>query len=210
MVAQEELCLGLQGGRRQETGTPLTGTQGTTYYVLASEQVYGEVEELCVRIRQLEAPQQERGHFSVKTGRGSGEEEEVIPQPPGASGSDTLNEPTPMEQDQEEVKLRQTSPTAPQIANDDSSLKAIPSGPQPNVEETAAFSGTVVNNPDASVPSGQIQPIRVNGAKVDQSPKWCAVTEVFIFLVDFRCSPSLQHLEKKLDLAQAMPISFLS
>lgn len=63
MVAQEELCLGLQGGRRQETGTPLTGTgtQGTTYYVLASEQVYGEVEELCVRIRQLEAPQQERG-----------------------------------------------------------------------------------------------------------------------------------------------------
>ncbi|CAN8221655.1 unnamed protein product, partial [Cochlearia groenlandica] len=26
-------------------------------------------------------------------------------QPPGASGSDTLNEPTPMEQDQEEVKL---------------------------------------------------------------------------------------------------------
>lgn len=31
--------------------------------------------------------------------------------------------------------------------------KAIPSGPQPNVEETAAFSGTVVNNPDASVPS---------------------------------------------------------
>lgn len=33
------------------------------------------------------------------------------------------------------------------------SLKAIPSGPQPNVEETAAFSGTVVNNPDASVPS---------------------------------------------------------
>ncbi|KAL1060200.1 hypothetical protein V6Z11_1Z117600 [Gossypium hirsutum] len=26
MVAQEELCLGLQGGRRQETGTPLTGT----------------------------------------------------------------------------------------------------------------------------------------------------------------------------------------
>ncbi|KAK8491526.1 hypothetical protein V6N12_057955 [Hibiscus sabdariffa] len=149
MVAQEELCLGLQGGRRQETGTPLTGTQGTTYYVLASEQVYGEVEELCVRIRQLEAPQQERGQtrrtvkhalvksqlssetsrigikqlsrskpfshrregsesFSVKTGRGSGEEEEVIPQPPGASGSDTLNEPTPMEQDQEEVKLRQS------------------------------------------------------------------------------------------------------
>lgn len=36
------------------------------------------------------------------------EEEEVIPQPPGASGSDTLNEPTPMEQDQEEVKLRQS------------------------------------------------------------------------------------------------------
>ncbi|TYJ10640.1 hypothetical protein E1A91_A11G221000v1 [Gossypium mustelinum] len=26
MVAQEELCLGLQGGRRQETGTSLTGT----------------------------------------------------------------------------------------------------------------------------------------------------------------------------------------
>ena len=73
------------------------------------------------------------------------------------------------------------------------------------MEETAAFSGTVVNNPDASVPSGQIQPIRVNGAKVDQSPKWCAVTEVFIFLVDFLSSPSLQHLEKKLDLAQAMP-----
>jgi len=41
MVAQEELCLGLQGGRRKETGTPLTGTQGTTYYVLASEQVTG-------------------------------------------------------------------------------------------------------------------------------------------------------------------------
>ncbi|XP_019101830.1 PREDICTED: uncharacterized protein LOC109133289 [Camelina sativa] len=29
-------------------------------------------------------------------------------QPPGASGSDTLNEPTPMEQDQEEVKLRKS------------------------------------------------------------------------------------------------------
>lgn len=27
---------------------------------------------------------------------------------PGASGSDTLNEPTPMEQDQEEVKLRKS------------------------------------------------------------------------------------------------------
>jgi len=73
------------------------------------------------------------------------------------------------------------------------------------VEETAAFSGTVVNNPDASVPSGQIQPISVNGAKVDQSPKWCTVMEVFIFLFYFRCSPSVQHLEKKLDLAQAMP-----
>ena len=32
----------------------------------------------------------------------------IEPQPPGASGSDTLNEPTPMEQDQEEVKLRQS------------------------------------------------------------------------------------------------------
>lgn len=29
-------------------------------------------------------------------------------QPPGASGSNTLNEPTPMEQDQEEVKLRKS------------------------------------------------------------------------------------------------------
>lgn len=50
---------------------------------------------------------------------------------------------------------------------------------------------------DASVPSGRIQPIRVNGAKVDQSPKWCAVTEVFIFFT-FVVARSLQHLEKSL------------
>lgn len=78
------------------------------------------------------------------------------------------------------------------------------------MEETAAFSGTVVNNPDASVPSGQIQPIRVNGAKTRAQSKVVRSDGSFHLscFVDFRCSPSLQHLEKKLDLAQ--PISFLS
>lgn len=36
------------------------------------------------------------------------EEKVWNPQSPGASGGDTLNEPTPMEQDQEEVQLRKS------------------------------------------------------------------------------------------------------